>query len=978
MISHLRARYLWRIGLVIGFTALAWSPATGPAQRASDADPSDLKEVVRLVHEISQLWSQGRYDTAIPLAERAVAILEKALAPEDPTVANGVDVLAKLYGGKGDYGRAEPLLQRALAIREKALGPEHPDVAASLENLAALYQSKGDYRRAEALLQRALAIKEKTLGQEHPDVFASLYNLARLYEAKGAYGRAEPLLQRVLAFREKTLGPEHPNVANTLNDLGLLYKAWGDYGRAEPLLQRSLAISEKAEGPEDPNVAASLVNLAHLYGLKGDDGRAETLYRRALAIREKVRGPEHSDVAASLNDLANLYRARRDYGRAEPLLQRALAIWEKSLWPEHPYVAAGLNSLALLYQEKGDDGRAEALYRRALAISEKVQGPEHVSVTMPLINLAHLYWARGELARAVTLHARANDVHERLIRLVLDMGTEDQKRAYLGTLTGATDATISLHAGFARGDSAALRLALTTVLRRKGRVLDAMADSLAVLRRRLRAEDAALFEQWASSRGEMATLVLKSAQGTTAGPTRHRVAALAAQTEQLEARLSARSAELREHARPVTLEGVQKAIPPDTALVEIVSYRAIDPRAATSGGTASDAPRYVAYVVRDRGQPAWVDLGGREAIDGAVVRLREALSRPDRADVKQLSRALDERLMRPLRPLLGKSRTILLAPDGALNLLPFGALVDETGRYLIERFRFAYLTTGRDLLRLQSRTPHRTAPLVAADPDFDDPMAPVVASATTAGSGGEPRRSSDLGAVRFGRLPGTAGEAAALARLLPGATALTGSAATETALKRVQGPSIVHVATHGFFLADQAEGSGASSRDIGVGAEEVSPSPAGWAENPLLRSGLALAGANRLQSGDEDGILTALEVAGLDLWGTKLVVLSACETGVGAATTGEGVYGLRRALVIAGAESQVLSLWKVADEATRDLMIAFYRRLLAGEGRAEALRQAQLEMLRSADRNHPFFWSSFIAGGDWRPIDAPVAPAGVR
>ncbi len=141
-------------------------------------------------------------------------------------------------------------------------------------------------------------------------------------------------------------------------------------------------------------------------------------------------------------------------------------------------------------------------------------------------------------------------------------------------------------------------------------------------------------------------------------------------------------------------------------------------------------------------------------------------------------------------------------------------------------------------------------------------------------------------------------------------------------------------------------------------------------ENPLLRSGLVLAGANRLSSGGEDGILTALEAAGLDLWGTQMVVLSACETGVGKVTEGDGVHGLRRALVIAGAESLVMSLWQVDDRATRELMAGFYRRLEQGEGRAEALRQVQLQMLRSPRTSHPYYWASFVPTGSWAPLAA--------
>jgi CHAT domain-containing protein len=210
---------------------------------------------------------------------------------------------------------------------------------------------------------------------------------------------------------------------------------------------------------------------------------------------------------------------------------------------------------------------------------------------------------------------------------------------------------------------------------------------------------------------------------------------------------------------------------------------------------------------------------------------------------------------------------------------------------------------------------------------------------------------------------------------------LTGAQASEAALKQVAGPSVLHVATHGFFLPDrqpeaEADARPAETRGIVLSRKRQESAPA---ENPLLRSGLALAGANRGGAGaGEDGVLTAYEAAALDLWGTRLVVLSACETGVGDVRAGEGVYGLRRALVLAGSESQVMSLWQVDDAATRDLMVAYYKRLRAGEGRTEALRAVQLEMLRGGgggerqggpDRSHPFFWAAFIQSGDWRSMD---------
>jgi CHAT domain-containing protein len=317
--------------------------------------------------------------------------------------------------------------------------------------------------------------------------------------------------------------------------------------------------------------------------------------------------------------------------------------------------------------------------------------------------------------------------------------------------------------------------------------------------------------------------------------------------------------------------------------------------------------------------------------------------------------------MHPIRTLLGDTRTLFLSPDGALSLIPFGVLVDEQNRYLVETYSIRYLSSGRELLRLKTHLANKQGPVLIADPEFD---LTGVAPAQPAASKPEVRRSLDFDG-RFNRLPGTAAEVTELAELLPGAEVLTGRRATEAAIKHVSAPSILHIATHGFFLPGRTQ--------LTPPETPLMSPPSQWLsadENPLLRSGLALAGANNRQGGDgEDGILTALEASGLNLWGTKLVVLSACETGLGEVQNGEGVYGLRRAFELAGAESEVMSLWKVDDEVTRDLMIAYYTRLKAGEGRSEALRSVQLEMLRSKGQSHPYFWGSFIESGDWTNLE---------
>jgi CHAT domain-containing protein len=346
--------------------------------------------------------------------------------------------------------------------------------------------------------------------------------------------------------------------------------------------------------------------------------------------------------------------------------------------------------------------------------------------------------------------------------------------------------------------------------------------------------------------------------------------------------------------------------------------------------------------------------------------------------VKETARKLYASVWRPLEPLLGAARHILVSPDGQLQLVPFAALVDDADTYLIERYTLTYLASGRDLLRLAAQVPSHSPPAIIAGPDFDtvaDGSQAAAAPAVWTVRADDARPSAAAVPQRWAPLRGAAAEGQAIAAVLgarlPAVTVVTGAAATEGVVKGVRGPPLLHIATHGWFAADEEEAPPPTTRGgYLLRSDGASVTPSGPPrENPLLRSWLVFAGANQRQEAPaDDGLLTALEASGLDLWGTQLVVLSACETGRGEVRTGDGVYGLRRALVLAGAEAQVVTLWSVSDEPTRELMEAYYRRLLAGAGRSEGLRQTQLACLGSADRHHPFYWAGVVPVGDWRPL----------
>jgi len=985
-------------------------------------------EVAISLNNLAQLYRlQGNYAAAEPLFQRSLRILETTLGEAHPNVATSLNNLATLYQEQGNYEAAEPLYQRSLSIRETTLGNMDPAVASSLNNLAGLYQEQGNYIAAEPLYQRARIIYETALGEDSPNVALSLNNLAALYQAQGNYTAAEPLYQRSLVIYETALGETHPDVATSLNNLAFLYQAQGNYTAAEPLYQRSLSIWESTFGENHLNVALGLYQLAELYRLQGNDTAAEPLYRRSLSIRETTLGENHPQVADNLSGLALLYLEQESYAAAEPLFLRSLSIYEIALGDMHPYVATSLSNLALLYSKLENYAAAEPLYRRSLSIRETVLGENHPAVATslnnlaglyevqgnytaaeplflrsltiyesalsenhPLVanslnNLAGLYHAQGNYAAAMPLLERATESRETQLELTLAVTSETRRQAYLVTLSGETNGIISLSL---QATTEATPLALTTLLRRKGRVLDATAESYATLRQQLTPENQALLDELQVVETQRANLVF----GEPVEGQAERLATLEARAEVLQNQLARASAVFRTATQPVTLEAVQQRIPVDGALVELVRYEPFD--AAASWQERWGAPRYAAYVLLPSGDIRSVDLGDAAALDAQVFTFLDALRNPY-SNIQSIARELDAQLMQPIRALVGNATHLLMSPDGALNLIPFAALMDERNTYLAERYTFTYLTSGRDLLRMQRGTEPGQGPVIVANPDYgataiamEIPPNPPYQGGNRSPSlpyqggfrGISAQRSSDFDSLNaWAPLPGTEQEMRAITPLLPNPQILEGANATEDAVKQVDRPSILHIATHGFFLQDQdclAVPDARGTRDAFAVIEFTSPidcvpTPRN-VENPLLRSGLVFAGVNqreRLPEASNDGVLTAQEVTQMNLRGTQLVVLSACETGLGNVVNGDGVYGLRRAFVLAGAESQLMSLWKVDDFGTSVLMQGYYERITNGMGRSEALRDVQRELLNTGAYAHPYYWAGFIFSGKWQPME---------
>jgi CHAT domain-containing protein/Flp pilus assembly protein TadD len=949
-----------------------------PVSPMSIEQAAGLEEAEKLNQTVRELYGQGKYSEAIPLAEKTLAIRKRILGNHHPDVATSLNNLALLYANQGHYKKAEllylqtlemqkmalgvrhpdvavslnnlaglyndqglyekaePLLVQALELRKTVLGDRHPDVAQSLNNLAFLYSTQGRYEKAEPLYLKALDLLKSLLGDRHPYVATSLNNLAELYSTQGRYEKAEPLYLKALEMRKTVLGDRHPDVAQSLNNLAELYRSQGRYEKAEPLYLKALELFKSLLGDHHPYVAANLNNLAGLYRSQGRYEKAEPLYLQALGLRKSLLGDRHPDVAQSLNNLAELYRSQGNYEKAEPLYLEALEMLKTLLGDRHPYVAANLNNLAEMYRSRGNYERAEPLYLEALEMLKKLLGDRHPHLAINFTNLAVLYSNQSRYEKAINFLEQGLNIEENNLETNIAIGAEAQKQDYLKTINQTTDASVWLHLQHANTNPKAANVALTTLLRRKSRILSTLADNLKQIRQNLTTTDKEQIDKLIDTETQISTLYHQGLGKLSPEQYRAELTKLEGIATQLTEALSRRSAEFRTAIQPVTPDAIQAQLPANSALVELVAYQPFNPKAEK--GKKWGDHRYAAYILTSTGAIQGIDLGPAEAIDKTIETLRNNLrdkSTPIDIQLKASARALDQRLMQPIRQRLGNTHNLFISPDSDLHLLPFEALVDEQGRYLLQTYNITYLTSGRDLLRLQNPKTNNNKPLVLADPFFDKPGKMTASSAT---------RSINLAETTWNPLDKTSEEAEAIGTLF-GIRPFLGSNATETIVKQTTSPSILHLATHGFFQPTTDS-----------------------TTNPLLNSGLVFAGFRIGKSGNDDGILTALEASNLNLSGTKLVTLSACDTGLGTVATGEGIYGLRRALSISGAESQTISLWKVADDATKDLMVNYYTRLKKGEGRSEALHNAQRDMLKSEKYSHPYFWAAFIPSGDWRPL----------
>lgn len=911
------------------------------------------------VENLANLYTDlGQYDRAEQFYLEALEIKEKVAGKESAAYAFTLSNLSTLYSATGNYLKAEQTAREALIIREKTLGQEHPDYALSLSNLAGVYLGMGKYEAAEPLYLRCKAIREIVFGKENPDYAGTVNDLAIVYHNLGDYETTESFYLESLDIREKLLGKEHPEYAWSLNNLAVLYMDMGNYLKAKQFQLEALAIREKVFGKEHPEYAMNLNTLAVIYAHSGKYEQAEPLHLEALAVKEKILGKSHKEYAGDLINLADLYRSWGKYGKAEPLFLEAKTIFERDLNNrEYPYYMSCLASLGNLYLETGQYDKAAPLLLEAKSLRGRLLGEEHLSYAMSHADLARLYWKTDQPGLAAQSFHKASTIRQSLLSRASRHLSEREMLSYTRAFVQDLHWSYSFAVSPQRAPSGHAGVCFDNTLYYKGFLLNVSNQV-----RRLTLTNPRLEEQLNLQRANLRLLEKEYAKPRAE---QQSIAMLEEQANSLEKVLVSTAAGFGEAVRQVSWKEVQFALKPGEAALEFIHFNYYNPE-------STDSVLYAALLLKPgMDQPVFIPLFEVKQLT-ALLPAVEGKINSDQINELYGANALYRLIWAPLESPLADVRKVYYSPGGLLHRLNLAALPAGPQTVLSDRHEMVTLGSTRQLVlgnHTPGITPAATA-LIYGAIQFDmDSTAyqprPTIPSgprglsfnqtdSTLRGDSWEYLKWSEKEVENVRTTLGQAGL---------NTQSLKGWQATEESFKQIgqSGPSprILHISTHGFFFPDPQTAD--DRRLTADGAEPVFK----LSEHPMIRSGLILAGANhawktgRPLGNREDGILTAYEISQLDLRNTELVVLSACETGLGHIEGNEGVYGLQRAFKIAGAQTLIMSLWQVPDYQTQELMTAFYQKWLLGKMPVrQALQSAQKEM---RDKGYePYYWAGFV------------------
>ena len=903
----------------------------------------------------------GDYKKAVEFETMAMNLRKQSLGEKHPDYALSLSKLGNYYCDLGDYKKAVEFGTMAMNLRKQSLGEEHPDYALSLNNLAGYYSNLGDYRKAVEFGTQAMNICKQTLEENHPGYATSLSNLASYYCDLGEYNKAIEIGTMAMNLRKHTLGEKHLDYALSLSNLAGYYSNLGEYNKAVELGTQALNIRKQALGEKHPDYASSLNNLANYYYSLGDYNKAVELGTQALNIRKQTLGEKHPDYASSLGCLANYYSRLGNYNKAIELGRQALNIRKQTLGEKHPNYATSLNNLANYYSGLGDYNKAVELGTMAMNIYKETLGEKHPDYASSLSNLASYNYQCHNYQEAYRLLLKSIRIQKHIVLSMFKEATSRTRQTFWNKNNAEFDFFLSFclkaHDQERNGE-----LYDYSALFTKGLLLNAETNARDVV---LESGDTALVKQFDALQS-VRIMLNKQYEKPIAERTLN-CDSLENVAELMERELIKSSKAYGDFTRSLTItwKDVKNELADGDVAIEFISTPFLD----------NDSVMYIALALK-KGypEPKLIPLFEEKTL--------KELSNDNPNDAQQLFHLV----WNPLLSELEGTRNVYFSPSGALYNIGIENLPISAEERMSDRFNMYRLSSTRLLALHPHSTSERKTALFGG---LDYEMSPQDVASNNLKNAyhsefiAQNRDASADFMERggFGALPFSLKEVKSASKLLEAngyeCHLFEGKDGTEEAFKSLSGKKVkvMHLSTHGAFVPKkEAKNTKQKNNFRFIRFDDAAPQ-AQEEDQSLTRSFLVMAGGNMLKNYDsipegiDDGILTAQEIAHTDLRGCDLVVLSACETALGDITN-EGVMGLQRGFKKAGANTILMSLWKVDDQASSLLLTKFYENLLSKKmPKIDALKKAQdyvrnyeieVEGKKEKIFSDPKFWTSFI------------------
>lgn len=922
------------------------------------------------------------YDGAYQKSGKVLKIADERFGPKSEEYGMAMIDLASLNIDKGEFDQAEGQLEVATDIIKEESGKKSINYYLALMELAELYQISGKYDKADETMKKAYRYLDKSGAESNLNVSTS-EELAELYITQGRYKAAEDIIKRSIDLNEKKYGVDHYRLVKPLSLYSKLYLVTGDYIDAEKKVKRALDLSEKTLGDTSVAYMDNLSQLAEIYVAMGNYSEAQVIFKDARALIQRKFGKGNIREAAILERLADVnFRSEdSDIEVIDGLLDEAKDIIITNFNSSHPSYADLLEYHGRVYMEYGKFAEAEVNVMDARTIWYSVHGKHHIKLARNEMLMGDLKYkeekfqeayenfkiasenfkdilddnhpeyidtrskmgrslfAKGDYVGAMKVYDETTEKYLEYLTKYFPALSEKEKGRYWNSIKGDFEAysTLSIMFGGSKGKT---RKSLGNIYSFKLSTKAILQSSSAKLKNRVvNSGDGDLifrFGQY-NEKKELLTKGLSMSESERLGNNIN-MAELEKEINSLEKELSEESEDFAEifDNHQYSWKDVKKTLKPNEYAIEIVRFRYWDK-------VFTDSILYGALIVHRKSKaPELVLLPNGNELDKKYFKYYTNVIKYKAKDKKsygQFWSKIDEHIP--------DNSTIYISADGVYNQMNIETLVDESGKYMIDKDNIYYVSNTKDLVLNATEGYKQT---------YETNSAFLIGNPKFAGDASKIDMGNKVSSIE--PLPGAEKEILDVTKLLARNnwkyTTLVSDSATEASVKNMESPRVFHVATHGFFMNEVK-----SEKEDGK--ESI-------ADNPLLRSGLLFTGAGALLANNNiyefnksDGILTAYEAMNLNLDNTELVILSACETGRGEIKSGEGVYGLQRSFLVAGADNVVMTLFKVNDEITQELMNDFYSHWLGGETKRDAFQAAKKRIKDKYES--PIYWGSFMMIG---------------